>query len=186
MATFLRRAERHDLHRTSISEVASAFRATFAGSTVEISDEHVQELAGATDGYPFLIQLVGYHVFSQSVRAGVVSDDTLIGGIRKAHRKMGATVVQSAYKSLSDIDQSYLLAMAQDDGPSSTAEIARRLGVTQVYGGQYRLRLLAAGVIEATGHGYVDFAVPTFREFLRDTPAYGMKLIDPDGDSASF
>lgn len=88
-------------------------------------------------------------------------------------------MLQSAYSALSDVDQSYLLAMAEDGGPSSTARIAERLGVSPVYGGQYRLRLLAAGVIETTRRGYVDFAVPMFREFLRDSPAYGLRLQHP-------
>lgn len=65
--------------------------------------------------------------------------------------------------------------MAEDDGPSSTSTIAKRLGVNAVYGGQYRLRLLTAGVSEAAGRGYVDFAVPTFREFLRESPACGLR-----------
>lgn len=186
VSTFLRRAERYNLHRASIQEVADAFRETFADSEVRISDQHVQELAEATGGYPFLIQLVGYHVWSQSKRGdGCVTDESMQAGITKAHRRMGATVLQSAYESLSDIDQSYLLAMAEDDGPSSTAAVAKRLGVSPVYGGQYRLRLLAAGVIEATGRGYVDFAVPTFREFLRNSPAYGVSLLPGGNDPAS-
>lgn len=88
-------------------------------------------------------------------------------------------MLQSAYSTLSDVDQSYLHAMAEDDGPSSTSAIAERLGVNPVYGGQNRLRLLAAGAIETTSRGYVDFAVPLFREFLRDTPAYGVRPQHP-------
>jgi hypothetical protein len=180
VSTFLRRAEKYDLHRTSIDEVAEAFRDTFSESGVSISDRHLRQLAEATGGYPFLIQLVGYHVWSQARHSGAtVTDQALAAGIQKARRRMGATVLQSAYSALSDVDQSYLLAMAEDDGPSSTTTIAERLGVNLVYGGQYRLRLLAAGVIETTSRGYVDFAVPTFREFLRDSPAYGLRLQHP-------
>lgn len=180
VSTFLRRAEKYDLHRTSIDEVTEAFRDTFSESGVNIGEDHLRQLAHATGGYPFLIQLVGYHVWSQAKRAGsIVTDHALKTGVEKARRRMGATVLQSAYSALSDVDQSYLLAMAEDDGPSSTSNIAERLGVNPVYGGQYRLRLLAAGVIETTSRGYVDFAVPTFREFLRDTPAYGVRLQHP-------
>ena len=180
VSTFLRRAEKYDLHKTSVDEVTEAFRDTFSESGVNINDEHLRQLAQATGGYPFLIQLVGYHVWSQAKNAGsVVTDHAVTTGIQKARRRMGATVLQSAYSALSDVDQSYLLAMAEDDGPSSTSTIAERLGVNLVYGGQYRLRLLAAGVIETTSRGYVDFAVPTFREFLRDSPAYGLRLQHP-------
>lgn len=180
VSTFLRRAEKYDLHKTSVDEVTEAFRDTFSESGVNINDEHLRQLAEATGGYPFLIQLVGYHVWSQAKNTGaVVTDHAVTTGIKKARRRMGATVLQSAYSALSDVDQSYLLAMAEDDGPSSTSTIAERLGVNLVYGGQYRLRLLAAGVIETTSRGYVDFAVPTFREFLRESPAYGLRLQHP-------
>lgn len=180
VSTFLRRAERYDLHATSIPEVKAAFRETFQDSGVDVDDEHLDMLASATGGYPFLIQLVGYHVWSQARRTGgSVTDAVLEAGLSKARRRMGATVLQSAYGALSAVDQSYLLAMAEDDGPSSTAAIAERLGVDLVYGGQYRLRLIAAGVIAPTRHGYVDFAVPTFREFLRNAPAYGLRLHPP-------
>lgn len=180
VSTFLRRAEKYNLHHTSIEEVAEAFRSTFADSGVNIDDEHLQQLAEATGGYPFMIQLVGYHVWSQAKRHGLtVTDEALVAGLEKARRRMGATVLQSAYSALSDVDKSYLLAMAEDEGPSSTKAIAERLGVTPAYGGNYRSRLLAVGVIESTGHGYVDFAVPTFREFLRQTPAFGLRPTHP-------
>ncbi|WP_312875835.1 ATP-binding protein [Arthrobacter terrae] len=180
VSTFLRRAERYNLHATSIPEVKEAFRETFQDSGVVVDDEHLDMLAAATGGYPFLIQLVGYHVWSQARRAGgTVTATALTAGLEKAKRRMGATVLQSAYGALSAVDQSYLLAMAEDDGPSSTAKVASRLGVDLVYGAQYRIRLIAAGAIEPTGHGYVDFAVPTFREFLRGTPAYGLRVHSP-------
>ncbi|MDR4534275.1 ATP-binding protein [Glutamicibacter sp. PS] len=173
VSTFLRRAEKYDLHKATLSDVAAALRATFDEGSISISELHVRHLAEATGGYPFLIQLVGYHVWSQAVRnGGRVTAESLEAGVEKAKRRMGATVLQSAYNSLSDIDKSYLLAMAVDDGPSKTSVIAERLGVSPVYAGQYRLRLLAAGAIEVVGHGYVDFAMPTFREFLRASPAF--------------
>ncbi len=39
------------------------------------------------------------------------------------------------------------------------------------YAGQYRLRLIAAELTEPTHHGYVDFAVPYLREYLREHAA---------------
>ncbi|MFJ2618690.1 AAA family ATPase [Glutamicibacter sp. NPDC087344] len=180
VTTFLRRAEKYDLNTAPIQEVANAFRETFGDSGVEAGEEKIQQLAEATGGYPFLIQLVGYYVWSQASKSNyVVTDEALAAGLEKARRRMGTTVVQSAYQSLSDIDRSYILAMAEDNGPSRTSVVAQRLGVSQVYGGQYRLRLLAQGIIKTVAHGYVDFAVPTLREFLREQPAYNAVLHDP-------
>jgi hypothetical protein len=58
--------------------------------------------------------------------------------------------------------------MAQDDGPSKMADVQKRLCVNVNYASQYRLRLIAAELIERTGRGYVGFALPYLRECLRD------------------
>nr|WP_217613852.1 hypothetical protein [Cellulomonas sp. GbtcB1] len=40
--------------------------------------------------------------------------------------------------------------------------------MTPSYASTYRARLIAAGVIEPTGHGRVDFTIPYLREYLRE------------------
>ena len=57
--------------------------------------------------------------------------------------------------------------MAEDDGPSRTADLSLRLGVSASYIGTYRTRLIDAALIHAAGYGRVDFAVPYLREYLR-------------------
>ena len=57
--------------------------------------------------------------------------------------------------------------MAQSDGPSATADIARIMGRGANYAAAYRKRLLDAYVIRETARGEVDFAVPFLREYLR-------------------
>jgi hypothetical protein len=39
------------------------------------------------------------------------------------------------------------------------------------YTRQYRLRLIAAELIESSRHGHVDFALPYLREYLRNEAA---------------
>jgi predicted MarR family transcription regulator len=78
---------------------------------------------------------------------------------------------EPALADASDIDKSFLLAMAKDDGPSKMADIQQRLDVDVNYASQYRLRLFAAELIESTRRGYIDFAVPYLREYLREHAA---------------
>src|SRR5665647_1325337 len=58
-------------------------------------------------------------------------------GIPAARKRLGSTVHATALADLSAVDRTYLLAMAQDAGPSKTGEIARRLGEDVHYAGQY-------------------------------------------------
>jgi predicted MarR family transcription regulator len=85
-------------------------------------------------------------------------------GVSDALRRLGRLVYEPAIADASTIDKSFLLAMAKDDGPSRMKDIQQRLGIDANFASQYRLRLIASELIEATGHGYVDFALPYLRE----------------------
>ena len=56
-------------------------------------------------------------------------------------------MIEPALKDLSPVDRTFLLRMAVDDEPSKMADIAQRLDADSNYTSQYRLRLIAAGLI---------------------------------------
>lgn len=118
-----------------------------------------------------MIQLVGLHAWRADSAAVVIDADQAQRGVDQARRKVGQLVHASALADLSDVDRSFLAAMAHDDGPSRMADIASRLGVDATYAGQYRLRLIAAEVIEPRGYGRVDFTLPGLRDYLREHAA---------------
>ena len=172
VATFLRRADRIDLHAASISEVERSFAETFADAGITLSPEHTREAAQATDGYPFLIQLVGYFLWQEAEQAA----DTLDAGavaraVRAARRRNERVVIEAALSTTSGRDRDFLRAMVEDSGPSSTADIGTRTGMRPNAVGNYRTRLIDAGLIEPTGYGVVDFAIPGLREYLCSHPA---------------
>lgn len=168
--TFLRRADQVVLDGVDLDEVATAFEETIEANGRTITAEALHAATVATSGYPFMIQLVGYHVWRKA-NGDVIDQAAVAEGVPAARKRLGSTVHATALADLSGIDRTYLLAMAQDDGPSRTGEVARRMDESPYYAGQYRLRLIDAGIIEATGHGYVDFAIPYLREYLRDHAA---------------
>lgn len=154
----------------ALNDVREALRTTIMVEGRSIDDDALDEATAATGGYPFMIQLVGYHVWRKA--AGDHIDLAAVhAGIPAARKRLGSTVHATALADLSAVDRTYLLAMAQDTGPSNTGEIARRLGETVYYAGQYRLRLIDAGIIEPVGRGRVDFTIPYLREYLREHAA---------------
>ena len=174
--TFMRRADPHILDDIPLNEVADAFEDTFSVSGLMLAGEALRMAADATYGYPFMIQLVGYHTWRVARKAHpddpIVTVEDVKQGIGRALTRLGDTVHGPELDSLSPVDKTYLLAMAQDDGPSSTSTIAERMGKTSSYAGIYRARLIEAQVIEDRGYGLVDFAIPYLREYLREHAAF--------------
>jgi hypothetical protein len=174
--TFLRRAERHVLGSVASQDVARAIRDPIEASGRTIAEDVLDVMVKGTRGYPFLIQLVGAQVWRLRKSAREISMESAREGVSDALRRLGRLVYEPALADASDIDKSFLLAMAHDDGPSKMKNIQERLEIDANFASQYRLRLIASELIESTGHGYVDFALPYLRDYLREhAAAAGLK-----------
>lgn len=79
--------------------------------------------------------------------------------------------LSAVLSGLSRKDVDFLRAMAEDDGPSLTLDIRRRIGGSSSLISNYRLRLMAAGLIHKSGFGQLDLSVPGLREHLREPSA---------------
>jgi hypothetical protein len=169
--TFLRRADRHHLGSVNNHDVARAIQEPVEDAGRNIGDEALAVMVEGTGGYPFLIQLVGHRTWRLHPKVKEITVDDAREGVVQAHRRLGSLVYEQALGAASDIDKTFLLAMAKDDGPSKMGDIQQRLGVNRSYASQYRLRLIAAELIEPKRRGYVDFALPYLREYLRDEAA---------------
>lgn len=167
--TFLRRADRHTVGKISHSEVAKAIREAIFDAGRSIESDLVEQAVDATGGYPFLIQLVGYHIWRQNPDSREVEPQDVERGVAAAHRRLGSLVLDPELDELTDVERSFLLAMAVDSEFSSVRDIAERLEVDGNYVSQYRLRLIRRELIESVGHGKVDFALPFLRDYLRDS-----------------
>lgn len=133
--------------------------------------EALQAAAAACGGYPFMIQLVGYWAYRAAQGGTSLGEEATAQGIQRARRKLGQLVHEPELAELSDVDRTFLLHMAQYDGPVSVAAIGEKLGKSRQYTNAYRRRLLDAQIIEQAGHGLVDFALPYMRDYLREHAA---------------
>ena len=164
--TFLRRAERYSLGLLSPQARHNAFVEAFAGSGKTISPEAVERAARASQGYPYLIQLLGYHAWRLSANNPQVDTATVEEAIQVSRSKLTYLVHEPALSALSHGDMEFLRAMTHDKGESKIAEIAGRLGKTVQEISVYRQRLLKAEVIASTGHGKLSFVLPYMQEFI--------------------
>lgn len=182
--TFLRRANRIELGRVSDSDVREALEEPLHSAATSWSQDALKTAVEACHGYPFMIQLVGQCSFREKERisddGSEISIDSAQRAVATAQRKLGQLVHEPALSDLSNVDRSFLVYMAQNDGPTKISDIKARFNKTDSYVGNYRRRLLDAEMITTTGHGEVDFALPYMRDYLREHAA---SLIVEDFDS---
>jgi len=166
--SFLRRATRFDLGRIEDADIRDAFERTVIEAGRSIDDESLTVATQAIEGFPFMMQLVGYHVWAQSPTSPVISTEAAAAGIERAQREMVTRILEPTYLELSSGDLNFLGAMLEDDDTSSVSDIAQRMNVSSGYVAQYRRRLMEQGVIEQRARGIVGFALPGMRPFLED------------------
>lgn len=171
--TFLRRSKAEELGAIPLDEVSRALRATIEKSGLAISTEALGKATEATAGYAYLIQLVGYNVWREGKAhadaSTLITSDDAERGVRAALRDFETGVLDTALSGLPLRAIEYLLAMSQDEGVSSTGDIAKRLGIKGTSLTSYRRMLIKHQIIEATARGYVTFSIPHMREYLRES-----------------
>ncbi len=124
----------------------------------------------ATEGYPFLIQLLGHLISHQHPDERVITRDDVASGVLKVRERIGSWRLESELTDLPENDRALLVAMATDHGPSKTSAIASRLTIGQDSFDEWHTHLVEGGVIHQIQHGEVDFVQPLLREYLRVHP----------------
>ena len=167
--TFFQRIARTQLDPLSPEESAEALRAPIDAAGGTIGDEALTAAAGATSGYPFMVQLVGYHSWERCADPGgyITPDDVRIG-IGAATSDMEVQVFSPMVRDLSDTDRLVLDAMSMFDTPEiRIGDVARATGRTSNYLSVYIERLREAEVIDRPARGRVRFVHGTMRDWLR-------------------
>jgi hypothetical protein len=132
-----------------------------------ISPEALQAIVERTKGYPFFLQEWASVVWNNSDGPGVTFDD-----VDRSYAETLARLDEGFFKvridRLTKAEVQFVKAMALlGDGPYSMADIAKSMGRTQQSLGPTRASVISKGMIFSADHGYLDFSVPLFAEFMR-------------------
>lgn len=167
--TFLRRSLKRELGDVPLPDVRGAYELSFAESGKQLDSALALECAELTEGYPYMIQLVGYYVWQSAERDGrrVVEPRDVERGFEDALMAFGDAVCAPAFDALSPAARKFVCAMAADDpAPSKVADIADRLGKSRSWANKYREVLIAEKVIVPDDLGYVKFAIPHMARYV--------------------
>ncbi|WP_283169623.1 AAA family ATPase [Curtanaerobium respiraculi] len=170
-STFLRRAVPFNLGSLSTAEIADSFETTIADSGFHADRQIAETMAEAAQGYPFMVQLVGYYSWQAAARQAKesIGNEEIERGVRTARLRFDETVIEPALHGLPAEQMRFLIAMAQTNtSPCKTAEVAKLMGKTASQISMHRARLISAGIIDAGSWGRLHFAIPFMNEYIAD------------------
>ena len=171
--TFLQRCARYEIGFLDPAATWVALSEPVRQHGGHMAAEAVEHAVAVSQGYPFMVQLVGFHAWeAASDPASAVTLGDVVAGAETARRQVGQLVIAPMWRDLPHGSRRFLAAMAQDDGPSQASDIAARLGVSSGYASVYGHRLMKAGMVAPAGHGRLDFAFSSARQWIRGLDEY--------------
>lgn len=132
-----------------------------------VAPEALQAIYERTKGYPFFIQELASVVWDNSEGPEITAAD-----VERSYVETLARLDEGFFKvrvdRLTKAEVQFVKAMAQlGDGPYAMADIAKSMGRSQSSLGPARASIISKGMVFSSDHGYLDFTVPLFAEFMR-------------------
>lgn len=168
--TFLNRAVKIELPPLKTNDIAAYYTDAFSGLGISVSDRMINDAAEASEGSPYMMQLIGHYVTVYSDEKGKITKEKYLKALRNAREDFINDICRTTLNMLSEKDIEYLYAMSKDKNESRISSVCERLGVSDAYVQTYKRRLIQSGVIKQVRRGVVDFDIPYLKEFLANTP----------------
>jgi len=122
-----------------------------------------------TGGYPYFLQEYGKYTWDVATDGTITENDARVGG-RVAQDRLDNGFFMVRYeRRATNAEREFLHAMARCSGPPySIADITRALGKDDQRSLSVRRNaLIKKGLIYAPHHGFVDYTVPRFADYLK-------------------
>lgn len=132
-----------------------------------IAPDALRTIVERTGGYPFFLQEWGSVVWDNADGPEITFADA-----DHAYIETLALLDEGFFKvridRLTKAEVQFVRAMAAlGNGPYAMADVAHAMGRTQKSLGPARSSIITKGMIYSTDHGYLDFTVPLFADFMR-------------------
>ena len=136
---------------------------------VHFTDEALDDVFKATQGYPYFLQEWGYQAWNLS-ESPVIGVDLIRQASEKVSQRLDQDFFRVRFDRMSPREKAFLLAMAKIGTEiCRTGEVAELLRVPVSATGPLRGSLIRKGMIFSPGHGLLSFSVPLFGEFMLRT-----------------
>ena len=167
--TFFQRIARTPIGPLTEVETQRAIATPIRNAGFFIDPDALIEASEATSGYPFMVQLVGYHSWecAQDLTNGIGFSDVK-AGIDLANHSMESQVLRPVWRDLSDGDREVLAAMSSLESTEvRQRDIADMSGRKPNGVNVYINRLIDAGVLVRLPKGRTTFVHEAMRLWVR-------------------
>jgi hypothetical protein len=166
--TFLNKAHKVNLEPVPMADVGAYFIKAFRKLGIKFDADTLDAAAQATDGYPYLFQLMGYNMLKFLEGENKLTMTVVELALANSKRALASDVFLPCLNPLSAEDKRFLKAMAKDGEEASlVADIGERLGVGKTHVQTYRKRLIEADVIHSPSRGMLAYSIPYLGQYLR-------------------
>ncbi|MEU0545886.1 AAA family ATPase [Nocardia sp. NPDC005978] len=159
-------------HRIDRLDRAAADHALIAPAEregVTYDEDALAALYRKADGYPYFVQAYGKATWDTAARDPISARDVELAA-PAAEEELAVGFFGSRYERATPAEREYMRAMADlsgDDGPVSTAAVARELDRKPASLSPARDGLIKKGLIYSAERGTIGFTVPHFGRYLR-------------------
>lgn len=165
--TFLRRSKELNFTRLSPPDTQRVLRETIHIGGRFIDADALDLLTRVSQGYPYLVQLLGDYAW----RATPWTESISLLDAEVAHQRgvkaVEQRVISRVYDDLSEVDKTFIKAMAEDEDRSKISDIVTRMDVSDQYVQVYKKRLIDSGYVQGDGRGYLRFSLPYLGQYVR-------------------
>jgi hypothetical protein len=146
----------------------------------QIEAAAVKEIVDATQGYPFFLQEWGAKAWDTASGPSISLDDARLAG-ELATVSLDEGFFKVRLDRLTRAETIFVIAMAQlGNDPVSLADIAKKLGRKPQSLSPARASIIHKGMIFSAEHGYLEFTVPLFADFMRRHVSKGIPVKQKD------
>ena len=156
-----------EVDRLDAAGAARALRKPAKDEGVVYEDKAVEIILEETQGYPFFLQVWGYHAWEIAPKSPISTEHA-----REATRLATAELDRGFFKvrldRLTQRQQEYVRAMADlGDRSATSTEVAQVLGISVKQAAPIRDEIIKKGMAYSPQRGRIAFTVPQFGSFLR-------------------
>lgn len=179
--------------RMTFNEIGNLDRAATAHALVlplhdagyQINNDALDTLIASTGGYPYLIQLYGYHAVNAAGQAAVITVDHVQEAIDDGQQNLNDGLYRARWAKLPERERQYMTAMASiaTSEPVSSRAIADSLGKAISELSEVRALLIHRGLLISPSRGLLECTLPGFLDHIKvrhtDTsPTAAQRILD--------